>query len=437
MPDPPRAAHFDTPQGGPSARRLRAEGWAALPPGESAWLAVDGVRVAPLDLRFDRPDVVRALGNPHGRGFATVVELPEGGRGARRLELVCEHGPLATRKLEPRAGATPLEELPPRKLAFQHLTACNLRCAMCPAHAEDNRFAGRSRLAPRALFERIAEYVERARPAGVTLNGWGEPLMNKDLFHYVEVLKRIDPAIVVSTTTNGTLLEGERAERLLASGIDAVAVSLDAGCAETYERIRIGARWDEVRGNLAAFVACRDALGAKTRVMSNFVLMRGNLGELPAYVEAVGELGADAANTVNAHSAYSVEGDSGVFDAPGLPEPARAERERIYLRAREAAARHDVDLRLAPPRPTPAPSDCSFGGSTGAVIATDGDVFPCCVLYARHEEGDPAAQPMGNLHEDDLETIWQREEYVAFRRGLVEGKSPHPLCAGCPFLFGL
>lgn len=88
--------------------------------------------------------------------------------------------------------------------------------------------------------------------------------------------------IRVTTNSNGSLLNAQRAERCVTSGLDTLHISIDGTTAETYEAIRVGARFDRLLVNLETFVETRARLGSERPYLwLVLVIMRRNLHELP------------------------------------------------------------------------------------------------------------------------------------------------------------
>jgi MoaA/NifB/PqqE/SkfB family radical SAM enzyme len=87
---------------------------------------------------------------------------------------------------------------------------------------------------------------------GVSLSLRGEPLLGKDLPAIIEHAHSRN--IAVSFPTNLSVkLGGEKLERLVRSGVDAIYVSVDGACEETYRRYRVGGdAIADLRNNLSA-----------------------------------------------------------------------------------------------------------------------------------------------------------------------------------------
>lgn len=145
---------------------------------------------------------------------------------------------------------------------------CNLECVHCYADAETKRFPGElTTEEARTMIEDLARFNVPA----LLISG-GEPLVRPDIFDLAEYA--ISLGIRVTFSTNGTLIDEKKAERIANIGVTYVGISVDGG----------EARHDRFRGRRGAF---RDALrgirncrAAGIRVGIRFTVTQENLPEL-------------------------------------------------------------------------------------------------------------------------------------------------------------
>jgi MoaA/NifB/PqqE/SkfB family radical SAM enzyme len=110
-------------------------------------------------------------------------------------------------------------------------------------------------------------------------------------------------------------------KKLLDSNLRVINVSLDAGTAATYQKIR-GFSFERVIGNLERFIAARRARGQTYPLLFlNMTMMRSNIEELDDFIRLAARLGAD--ETLLWHlnhwsedemARYVVEREGWVFD---------------------------------------------------------------------------------------------------------------------------
>lgn len=128
---------------------------------------------------------------------------------------------------------------PLKDLRISVTDRCNFRCVYCMPKAV---FGSSFAFLPRQellSFEEIARLARIFAHLGVTkirLTG-GEPLIRKDLPKLVHALRTIPQIQDLAMTTNGSLLNRERAHLLKDAGLDRVTVSLDALDDETFSRM--------------------------------------------------------------------------------------------------------------------------------------------------------------------------------------------------------
>ncbi|MEM1047522.1 MAG: radical SAM/SPASM domain-containing protein [Pseudomonadota bacterium] len=141
-------------------------------------------------------------------------------------------------ELKPRInleGRTALETVIPLATPFvlfvDPSSACNFQCVFCPTGdraliRETGRFQGALKL---ELFQKIIDDLhEFDHPLKVLrLYKDGEPLLNKRLPDMIAYAKASGRVNYIDTTTNGYLLTPKNVEKLIASGLDRINISVD------------------------------------------------------------------------------------------------------------------------------------------------------------------------------------------------------------------
>lgn len=170
----------------------------------------------------------------------------------------------------------------PYSLQFSLHNTCNLACVMCGADRSSRIRTQRSHLAPLPhaygdrFFEEIVPFLEHA--GAVDFSG-GEPFLVPEHGRIWDVLIDMDQRPLCSLTTNGTVWNA-RTERVLEHLDTHISVSVDGMTPETFEAIRVGARFEEVMANLDRFLAYTRERG--TVLTMSWSLVRGNWHELGA-----------------------------------------------------------------------------------------------------------------------------------------------------------
>jgi MoaA/NifB/PqqE/SkfB family radical SAM enzyme len=144
------------------------------------------------------------------------------------------------------------------------------------------------------LNEKMVDEV-KANGGGITqyirYSGNGEPLLNRSIFDMLTYAVE-NSGTTVTLTTNGTLLDERRIERLLATKLNLVDVSLDAFSTQTYSRIRVNGDLTVVRENVRQLIKKAQQGDSGTKVVVSFIEQPENSSEIPAFEQFWREEGA-------------------------------------------------------------------------------------------------------------------------------------------------
>jgi len=166
--------------------------------------------------------------------------------------------------------------------------ACNHRCVYCGPD-----FMGyQKRFLQTDVFkDRLAELGELGLKS-VMYAGEGEPFLHKDLGELV--CHTSNCGIDVAITTNGTLLQTQSLEQVLAA-TEWIKVSIDAGTANTYARIHRTREddFDRVIANMTEAARLRDKQGYRCVLGMQLVLLPENCREAVPLAELAADIGMD------------------------------------------------------------------------------------------------------------------------------------------------
>jgi len=328
----------------------------------------------------------------------------------------------------------------PRFVQIEPVGQCNLKCRMCAVKfRKDRPRQGGPSFMDFEVFTRVIDEV-LPEAGELHLQGLGEPLLHPRFFDMVRYAA--ERGLRVTTHTNLTLLSDQRARECVECGLAEVQVSLDGASAHTYERIRMGARFDEVVGNIRRLARMREQSGADLpRLSLVAAAMRQNLDELPALVRLAGEWGTES---LFVHHLCAECGEE------GLPPYYRPLREfvqgetllgetpqrvsRAFAEAREAAAQAGIELRLPRVHPRARVADdehhspCDWPW-TGVYVSYQGYLMPCSMI------GSPDRLALGCLQDEGVRSIWAGDAFGDFRSRLQSDDLPD-VCRGCPLRLG-
>ncbi|MDC1486734.1 SPASM domain-containing protein [Flavobacteriales bacterium] len=289
----------------------------------------------------------------------------------------------------------------PMSLSIEPTTSCNLRCPECPSGLRSfSRPTGM--LEPEQLdrlLQEIGGYLVYAN-----LYFQGEPYLHPAMDHLVALCKQ--HGIYTSTSTNAHFLRPERAEAIVASGLDRLIISIDGMTQETYSSYRIGGRLDKVlEGTQNVLDARRKSKGAKTpHIVWQFLVVGPNEHEVPeirkmARASGVDELVIKTAQLDEPHDAHPL-----LTSDPKLRRYDRQSNGIWKLRN----ALNDECWRMW----------------QGCVMTWDGKVVPCCF-------DKDAEHAMGQVGPQSFEEIWFSEGYQAFRQQIFTDRSSIEMCRNC------
>lgn len=151
----------------------------------------------------------------------------------------------------------------PLNLDIEPTNCCNLKCPFCyRTIAINNSKDTFNDLGMMSLdtYSKILDQIVvdgKCMVPAIKLTHRGEPLLNKNIPTMIRMAKKIG-AVDVIMNTNGTLLTEEFSAEIIDAGIDRVLFSFDSPYKETYEKVRVGASFEEVLGNIKRFVEIRN-----------------------------------------------------------------------------------------------------------------------------------------------------------------------------------
>lgn len=322
------------------------------------------------------------------------------------------------------------EVKPPRLIAWELTTACNLACIHCRASAIKEPQPGElSTDQAKHFVDELIEY----KPI-IILTG-GEPLLRADVYDIAQYIKGKGMRAVLAT--NGTLLTPEIVRRLINAGIQRVSISIDGANKEMH---------DVFRGEPGAFEgALRGIDILKEEGLSfqiNTTITKRNLTEIPRIYDLAIELKASALHIF----LLVPTGRGEEIESEEIP-PEEYERVLNWFYDRSKDKRIQLKATCAPHyfrimrqraraegiRITPethgleAMTKGCLGGSAFCFVSSKGDVYPCGYLPAL----------AGNIKDKPFKMIWEKSKVFNDLRnsGLLKGKCGlceyRNVCGGC------
>ncbi len=273
----------------------------------------------------------------------------------------------------------------PVRLWIEPTSFCNLACVMCP-----NKDLSRDEKGYMD-FDLFRKIIDEAKgwAFDVHLMHRGESLLHPEFFRMVAYAK--EAGLVTRFHTNGTLLDEDKARRLIASGLDQFAFSFDGFDKESYEKIRVKGDFDRTVGNIVRFLEIKKELGAK----KPFTVL-----ELIYFADVFEKVGR--------------RGQKEFLDRfKGLPlDEVKVKKLHNWAGDEGGAVRHKHY------------SPCTFLWQA-LVIFWDGSVLPCPQDFFGCAE-------LGNAKDTSLAGIWNGDKMVDLRKKiLARDFKDLPTCAAC------
>lgn len=259
---------------------------------------------------------------------------------------------------------------------------CNIYCIMCPRETHKQPKEDMADAVFDALVRESGATAEH-----MMLIGLGEPLLDPKIHDRIGLCH--DHAISTLISTNGTLLDEEAAEKLLATPLEHITLSFDGAKKETFEFYRKGAKFERVRDNFMRFCELKARRKSKMQIVVQLVRMDGNAAEVEEFTRFWRAV-------------------------PGVDLIRIKEDETNLMRpdAGHAAAEWK--------------HPCHYLWRGPMYVKHNGDVYPCCQSYMLD------GKPVGRIGEQPLDRIFNSPEMVKMRELHVRGRAGEiDICAKC------
>ena len=174
----------------------------------------------------------------------------------------------------------------PQRLIFQLHNTCNYECIMCSGEYSSSICKNRDNSIPNKcvyddnFIEQLKPFLQHAKQ--VEFLG-GEPFLNPLYYKIWELIKEINPSMLVSITTNGSIYS-DKIERILQEMQEVrLVVSIDSLDTDTYAYIRRKGNLNNVLTNIEKFITIGKMYGIA------FCPIIQNVYEIPKFIEYCAE----------------------------------------------------------------------------------------------------------------------------------------------------
>lgn len=234
----------------------------------------------------------------------------------------------------------------------------------------------------------------------------GEPFINKCLIEMVRYAR--SKRIPTMTSTNGHYIRSlEQAREIVESGLDEIIVSLDGVDQKTYERYRVGGRFDYVLRGASLLAQAKREMSSKTPLVNlQFIVFSHNEEDLAEAERLACDLGADKFLVKTAQVYTQKEGEH-------------------FLPVNENYRRYEDLDKLDPALVVKGQPirGCKVLWYS-SMVNWNGAVAPCC--FDKNVDFS-----MGNTSNSSFSSLWRGRAYMDFRKKVLKDRKAVDMCRNC------
>ena len=125
---------------------------------------------------------------------------------------------------------------------------CNSSCVMCPYP----KMTRPKTVMPMDLFKKVVDECVSNGINKFNLNFYNEPFLDPMIFERIEYLKL--KGVRVQLFSNGSVLDDDKIDKIIKSGLNDIKFSVDGFKKETYEKIRKGLNYEKTVSNILKLI---------------------------------------------------------------------------------------------------------------------------------------------------------------------------------------
>ena len=305
-----------------------------------------------------------------------------------------------------------VDYLPPC-LFVEVTNRCNLSCPTCQL-GTDEAYKGYDKAD--VTFEQFKKIIDQIPSlVYVTLQGVGEPLLNKDIMKMIQYCS--SKGIATYINTNGTILTEAKSRELIDSGLYNLSISINSFDEKIFADTRSGASIVKITENVKRFIELKKEQNKKRPIISfRAILMKETEPTMEELIFKSEELGVDV---LYIQLFMSMIADKNLWESSLKKDEIEAFSEKLRHWKKQ------VKLKIVTE---------SFGESSNNLgqcklpwfspnITAEGFVTPCCTI------SNPSMLNMGNAFETPFEKIWNSKQFTDFRAGFYKQQPKE--CVGC------
>ena len=270
-------------------------------------------------------------------------------------------------------------------LQIEPTRRCNLSCKICLRRNLNESDSSLS-------LDHFKEVLESGNFRYVGLHGWGEPMLNPQLFEMIRYAE--SRGISTNITSSGTLIR-ENIDNIFDSGLREIAF----GVYDKKLLLRVLPRIEE-------FLWEKRRRGSKRpKAYLDITIYKDNLAQILDVVRLASELQVDAVILHRLFNLHKVD--------PGIECLSAEDEEGLFAEVKRLARKSRLELYLPPKHALP----CRVV-KRSIFVTVEGKVTPCCYLPEFY---------LGDALNEGVGEIMRSKAY----RDFVKNMKNHPICSKC------
>jgi MoaA/NifB/PqqE/SkfB family radical SAM enzyme len=283
----------------------------------------------------------------------------------------------------------------PSQILMDITEVCNLACVHCPHPSFKNSAHYAGRFLDVELNEKMIDEVKhygKGSTQYIRYASNGEPLVHPQGYDMIESAVKYS-GVYVTLTTNGTIMNEKRTQRLLDAGVHMIDISIDAYREETYKAIRVNGDLNVTRDNVLRLLKWVKESKSQTKVVVSFVEQPNNADEVSDFEKFWYDAGIDRVVIRRMHSCSGALGE-------------------LATQRRE--------IQLDKPR-----KPCLYPWER-IVVNAKGELAFCPSDWVH-------GSTIQDYRDTSINEVWQSDFYKALRQAHLNNEySRHSFCGNCP-----
>ncbi|WP_225979995.1 radical SAM/SPASM domain-containing protein [Pseudobacter ginsenosidimutans] len=289
----------------------------------------------------------------------------------------------------------------PISISFEPTTSCNLRCPECPSGLR--AFTRPTGMLQKDFFRETIDQLSKEL-LYLVFYFQGEPYLNPAFLDMVKYAS--DKGIYTATSTNAHYLNENNARKTVESGLDRLIISIDGTTQDTYQSYRVGGKLEKVLEGARNIVKWKKELKSKTPfVFFQFLVVKHNEHQIEEIKQLAKEIGVDEVRFKTAQ----------VYDYENDPNNLIPTNDKYSRYKKNSNGEYEFKNSL---------NNHCWRLWHATVISWDGLVVPCCF-------DKDAQHTLGDLKGKKFKEIWHNDQYINFRKQLLQSRKNIDICANC------